>query len=136
MSVVAGFITDYQRNLEYNQFFNGVPYTPPKQFFMGLSRNPAAREILPDEIVVPDYSRVLIPPNSFPEAVYGMTHLMADIVFPQPKTDWGVPKSLLFCDSEVGGNILMILGLTKYILVYAGGPPPTFLKGSIAMYRS
>ena len=100
--------TNLSKNYVLNRVYGGTDFTPPTNFYLGMSQNNisvSGSNAL--EPVGNGYARVLIgnSKSNFSVSTTGSLTISASLVFPQSSGSWGTIVDLAMYDSLTSGSV-------------------------------
>jgi len=124
----------YQKNLTQDFLFGGVSFTPPTNYYLGLSIGSGSQ---PTEPAGLNYSRVQVPNTKsyFSYSSSGCLVISASVAFPMSSGNWGTITDMVLFDAITSGCIRFYTALPSPITVQTN-TTLTFSASSITIGQS
>jgi hypothetical protein len=106
----------YQKNLTQDFLFGGISFTPPSNYYLGLSLTGGSS---PTEPSGNNYSRIIIPNTKsyFSYSSSGCLVVSASLAMPQSSGSWGTITDLVLFDAVSSGSARFYTALPSPINV-------------------
>lgn len=132
---MAGFLTHFTNDQVLDHLFGARPVESRACLYFGLSSISANPMGEVDEPASPDYRRASVRNSMtvFGPSSGGRKTNAEPIRFPEPRSGWGLVRSVFVADRPSGGHVLAMADLDVPRMFFAGDVAPTIEPGALRL---